>query len=181
MMVESLRQALTKQALPEAATAEAIIKQLREATRETRTIARGLIPVPLTEQGLTDALDKLAEDTQTATGISCSFTTGASGGVEVKDRATAMQLYRIAQELVHNAVRHAQARHITISLNKINSRLELSVRDDGKGFRPENGAGTGLGLRILHYRAAMIGCDLKIDSAPGTGTVVRCRLDTPPA
>jgi two-component system, LuxR family, sensor kinase FixL len=176
MMVESLRKTLTKKAMPEAATTETIITQLQEATRETRTIAHGLIPVPLTEQGLTDALNKLAEDTQTATGISCSFTTGASGGVELKDRATAMQLYRIAQELVHNAVRHAQARHITISLSKTGKLLELSVCDDGKGFQPDNGEKEGYGLRIMRYRAAMTGCELTIDSTPGKGTVARCIL-----
>ena len=178
MMVESLRQTLTKQRMPEAATAGEIIKQLREATRETRAIAHGLVPVPLTEQGLSDALGKLAGDTQAATGASCRFTTGVVGPIEVKDRAIAMQLYRIAQEMVHNAVRHAQAHHITISLNKINSRLELSVSDDGNGFLTDNGVTEGFGLRIMRYRAAMIGCDLKIDSAPGKGTVVRCTLDS---
>jgi two-component system CheB/CheR fusion protein len=176
MMVESLRRALTKRALPEAATAGEIIKQLQEATRESRAIAQGLIPVPLTEQGLSDALGKLAKDIQAATGINCSFTTGVSDRVEVKDRAIAVQLYRIAQEVVHNAVRHAQARNIAISLSRTNSSLELLISDDGKGFRPDSGTGAGFGLRIMHYRAAMIGCDLKIDSSPGKGTVVRCRL-----
>ena len=178
MMVESLRRTLAKQALPEAASAEAIIKQLQEATRETRAIAQGLIPVPLTEQGLSDALGKLAKDIQATTGINCSFTTRAIDQVEVKDRATSVQLYRIAQELVHNAVKHAQARNITISLSKANNSVELSISDDGKGFRPDNGTREGFGLRIMRYRAAMIGCDLMIDSAPGKGTVVRCRLDT---
>ena len=177
MMAESLRRALTKQALPEAASAEAIIKQLQEATRETRAIAQGLIPVPLTEQGLSDALGKLAEDIQAATGINCSFTTGAVDRVEVKDRASAVQLYRIAQEVVHNAVRHAQAKNITISLSKANNSAELVISDDGKGFRPYNGTREGFGLRIMRYRAAMIGCDLKIDSTPGKGTVMRCRLE----
>jgi PAS domain S-box-containing protein len=176
MTVEGLRRTLAKQALPEAALAGEIIKQLQAATRETRAITHGLIPVPLTEQGLSDALGKLAEDIQTATGVSCRFTSGAS--VEVKDRATAVQLYRVAQEAVNNAVRHAQARHITIRLERVNRRLELSISDDGKGFRPDNGTHEGFGLRIMRYRAAMIDCDLRVDSVPGKGTVVRCRLDS---
>ncbi len=174
MIVETLRQVLMKQQLPEAATAGEILKQLQEAMRETRAIARGLMPIPVTEQGLADALGKLAEDTQAATGVSCRFTDLASDSAAVKDRAIATQLYRIAQEMVHNAVRHAHARHITIRLSKKYHRIELSVCDDGKGFQP--GIGEGFGLRIMHYRAATIGCDLKVDSAPGKGTVVRCTL-----
>ncbi len=176
LMVESLRQTLNKQQLPDAATAAEIIEQLRTATRETRAIAHGLVPVPLTEQGLSDALRKLAKETQAATGISCRFTTRSRGGVEVEDRAIAMQLYRIAQEMIHNAVRHAQASHITLSLNRQNRRLELSVSDDGKGFQPDSGEKEGYGLRIMRYRAAMIGCELTIDSTPGKGTVARCIL-----
>ena len=176
MMVESLRQTLNKQQLPEAATAAQIVEQLRTATRETRAIAHGLVPVPLTQQGLSDAFRKLAKETQAATGISCRFTTLSRGGVEVEDRAIAMQLYRIAQEMIHNAVRHAQASHITLSLNRKNRRLELSVSDDGKGFQPDSGEKEGYGLRIMRYRAAMIGCELTIDSTPGKGTVARCIL-----
>jgi two-component system CheB/CheR fusion protein len=180
MIVETLRQGLKRQRLPEAAMAGEILEQLQEAMRETRAIARGLIPIPVTEQGLSDALGKLAEDTQAATGISCRFTEGASDSAAVKDRAVAMQLYRIAQEMVHNAVRHAQARHITIRLSKADHRIELSVRDDGKGFQPDSGEGEGegYGLRIMRYRAAMIGCEFKVDSAPGKGTVVRCMFSS---
>jgi two-component system CheB/CheR fusion protein len=176
LMVESLRQALNKQQLPEAATAAEIIEQLRSATRETRAIAHGLVPVPLTAQGLSDALRKLTKETQAATGISCRFTTRSRGGVVVEDRAIAMQLYRIAQEMIHNAVRHAQASHITLSLNRKDRQLELSVSDDGKGFQPDSGEKDGYGLRIMRYRAAMIGCELTIDSTPGKGTVARCIL-----
>jgi PAS domain S-box-containing protein len=176
LMVEGLRQGLNKQQLPEAATTVEILEQLKKATQETRAIAHGLVPVPLTEQGLSDALRKLAKETQTATGISCRFTTRSRGGVVVEDRAIAMQLYRIAQEMIHNAVRHAQASHITLSLNRKDRQLELSVSDDGKGFQPDSGEKAGYGLRIMRYRAAMIGCELTIDSTPGKGTVARCIL-----
>ena len=87
-----------------------------------------------------------------------------------------MQLYRIAQEMIHNVVRHAQASHIPLSLNRQNWRLELSVSDDGKGFQPDSGEKEGYGLRIMRYRAAIIGCELTIDSTPGKGTVARCIL-----
>jgi two-component system sensor kinase FixL len=176
MMAESLRQALSKQRLPEAGTAAEIIEHLKAATQEVRAVVRGLIPVPLTEGGLSDAMRRLARDTEAATGITCRFTSRARGGIDLKDRAIAVQFYRIAQELVHNAVRHAQARHITISLNRKNRRLELSVSDDGRGFVAGDDEQEGLGLRIMRYRAAMIGCELNIDSAPERGTVACCTL-----
>jgi PAS domain S-box-containing protein len=176
MMAGSLKHSLNKEQRPEAAAAGEILNQLGAAIREARAIARGLVPVPLTEQGLSDALRKLAEETQVSTDIGCRFTARPRGGVEVKDRAVAMQLYRIAQELIHNAVRHAHASHITLSLIRKNRRLELSVSDDGKGFQADGGEKDGYGLRIMRYRAAMIGCELTIDSAQGKGTVVRCIL-----
>jgi two-component system CheB/CheR fusion protein len=179
LKAESLRQALNKQQLPKAATVAEIIEQLKKATRETRAIAHGLVPVPLTEQGLSEALRKLARDTHTVTGIRCRFTTRSRADIEVEDRAVALQLYRIAQELIHNAVRHAQASRITLGLNRKDRRLELSVSDDGKGFHPDRGEKEGYGLRIMRYRAAAIGCDLTIDSVPGKGTVARCTLPLP--
>jgi two-component system sensor kinase FixL len=179
LMVESLRQALNKQQLPKAATVAEIIEQLKKATGETRAIAHGLVPVPLTERGLSDALRKLARDTQTATGIRCRFTTRSRADIEVTDRAVALQLYRIAQELIHNAVRHAQAGRITLGLNRKDRRLELLVSDDGKGFYSDGGKKEGYGLRIMRYRAAMIGCELTIESAVGKGTVACCTLPLP--
>ncbi|MGD8854458.1 MAG: PAS domain S-box protein [Gammaproteobacteria bacterium] len=174
MMAGSLKQGLIKAQQPQAAAAGEIVIQLRAAIRETRAIAHGLVPVPLTEDGFAEALRNLAKETQVATGIRCRFTMRSRGGVEVADRAVAMQLYRIAQEMIHNAVRHAQASHVTLAVNWKNGRIELSVSDDGKGFQPDSGEKEGYGLRIMRYRAALIGCELTIESAPGKGTVARC-------
>ena len=63
-----------------------------------------------------------------------------------------------------------------LSLNRKDHQIELSVSDDGKGFKPDSGEKEGYGLRIMRYRAAMIGCELTIDSTPGKGTVARCLL-----
>jgi two-component system sensor kinase FixL len=176
MKAGSLKQSLSKVHRPEAAAAGEILNELGVAIRETRAIAHGLVPVPLTEQGLSDALRSLAKETQTSTGISCRFSMRSRGSVGAEDRAVTTQLYRIVQELIHNAVRHAQASHITVSLNRKHRRLELSVSDDGKGFQPDSGEMQGYGLRIMRYRAALIGCELTIDSTPGKGTVARCIL-----
>ena len=96
--------------------------------------------------------------------------------VAVADNLTATHLYLIAQEAVHNAVKHARPRNIRISLDA-NDLLVLSVQDDGIGMpasRPENHGG--LGLRIMRNRAAIIGATLTIQPAEPTGTLVTCAL-----
>ena len=90
-----------------------------------------------------------------------------------------MQLYRIAQEAVNNAVKHGEPRNITISLGKSDGLPVLAVSDDGKGFRLDANDDTGFGLRIMRRRAAIINGDLKIESAPDNGTTVRCKLNAP--
>jgi two-component system sensor histidine kinase DegS len=83
-----------------------------------------------------------------------------------------MQLYRITQEAVNNAVKHAQARDITITLGP--GHCDLTIRDNGNGFLVEEAMAQGFGLRIMRYRAGICGCNLEIESTPGKGTIVRC-------
>jgi len=176
MIAASLKRDLARQNVPENPTLNELIEHLRQATEEARALSRGLAPVPLTEQGLAAALSRLAEDIQAATGIACRFESHPRHPVEVRSRTTAMQLYRIAQEAVHNASKHGKPRTITIRLARAGDCLELRVSDDGQGFSPDSARGEGFGLRIMRYRAAIIGAELQIESAPAAGTVVRCTL-----
>jgi len=88
------------------------------------------------------------------------------------------QLYRIAQEAVHNAVEHGSARQVWIDLGFNHQNMVLTIRDNGKGF-DSNANGNGMGLRIMRYRAQCIGgsCDVRSSSE---GTVVRCRVPLEP-
>jgi PAS domain S-box-containing protein len=88
---------------------------------------------------------------------------------------SAQELFRIAQEAVTNAVKHAGARRIEVSLAGTDDAFELLVRDDGSGFVPAE-ARAGVGLTSMHHRAARIAGILRIDSAPGAGTCVRVLL-----
>ena len=90
------------------------------------------------------------------------------------DDARATHLYRIAQEAVRNALRHARPTRIGISLSEENGVRKLLVEDDGIGL-PENGpVNHGLGLRIMAHRAAMIGGTFSIEPGPTGGTLVTC-------
>lgn len=176
MMAASLKRDLARQNVPESTTLNELIEHLRQATEEARALSRGLAPVPLTEQGLAAALHRLAEDMQAATGIACRFESDPRYPVEVRNRTTAMQLYRIVQEAVHNAIKHGKPRNITIRLASTGRFAELQVSDDGTGFRADSDRGEGFGLRIMRYRAAIVGAELSIESTPESGTLVRCKL-----
>jgi signal transduction histidine kinase len=87
----------------------------------------------------------------------------------------ALHLYRIAEEAVANAVKHAGAKRITIGLAILEGRPVLEIADDGKGIGRKL-KNEGMGLRNMQYRANVIGGDLKLEQREGGGTCVRCTL-----
>jgi two-component system sensor kinase FixL len=176
LLAVSLKRELTRYGVPESPILDELIRHLQDATGEARALSRGLAPVPLTEDGLAEALRKFAREMQAATGVICRFEAKPPYPVELEPRSTAVQLYRIAQEAVHNAFRHARPRRITISLGVTGHCPELRVEDDGAGFTPTTDESDGFGLRIMRYRAGLIGGELSIQSEPGKGTRVRCKL-----
>jgi signal transduction histidine kinase len=115
----------------------------------------------------------LAHDISTHTGIECQFEDRHSA--DIKDRTDAMQIFRIVQEAVNNAVKHAQANHIKITLQGNKKDFEVAVSDDGCGFKMDQVNDESMGIRIMHYRTSIIGFHLEIESSPGKGTTVRCR------
>ena len=96
--------------------------------------------------------------------------------VEIQDDFTAGQLFLIAREAVHNAIKHAQPKAIEVCLSQQASRIVLTVRDDGCGTSADIKSSKGAGLHIMQHRALAIGGLLDIRSAPGQGTEVRCEL-----
>ena len=120
------------------------------------------------------ALSDLADRIQQEGKATCKF--DCPEPVSVADNLNATHLFLIAQEAVHNAVKHAQPKNIRISLNlKSDDLLVLNVQDDGIGMptQPtENALNACLGLRIMRNRAAIIGARLTIQPAEPTGTLV---------
>ena len=150
-----------------------MINYIQKATIDARQLSRGLAPMSIETLGLEDAIKILVNDIQNTTDINCYFE--ASQPVNISDHTISIQIYRIVQEAVNNAVKHADASNIHIKL--INSdHFELTVSDDGKGFDiADKKFSKHLGLRIMHYRAGIIGCKLHIESIPGRGTTVYCK------
>jgi PAS domain S-box-containing protein len=166
LLATSLARKLEKAANPEASAAAALARHAREALAEARSIARGLAPVEIDPAGLGSALLTLAENTQTASGIPCLA--HISGTISIVDSRIATHLYRIAQEAVTNALKHANARHISLHLQQKHHQLLLCVHDDGSGLPANLPKHTGLGLPIMRYRAHLIGAQLSIRGADGT-------------
>ena len=160
----------------EAETAAQIATLINQAIGQTRDLARGLVPVELEENGLMSALQTLASNVENQSGISCLFKCDTS--VLIHDNTTATHLYRIAQEAVHNAVKHGQAKQIVINLADINSEIMLMVKDDGVGFPESLENKKGMGVRMMHYRARLIGGSLEIRRSIDDETLVVCSIQT---
>ncbi len=110
---------------------ERVTQGLRRCRQELRTVIRGLLPVAVDTEGLMAALADLADRTRQEGKPSCTFE--CPRPVYLADNHAATQLYLIAQEAVHNALKHARARNIRISLES-NQMLVLCVQDDGIGL-----------------------------------------------
>jgi signal transduction histidine kinase len=154
------------------------LKQVSELTRgalaEMRALIFELRPGALAEEGLGAALAKHSAAVTAREGLEIS--------VEVpKDRLplTVEQeehLYRLAQEALHNAVKHAQAKHAWVELVAADGEVVLTVRDDGVGFDPAEPHPGHFGLETMRERASRIGAELNLSSAPGAGTTVRVQV-----
>lgn len=141
-------------------------------------VARGLCPLDVGPDSLGTALEGLARRTRGSTGVACEFREG--GDVAVRDQATALHLYRIAQEAVANAARHAHPQRIVITLCGEPECLLLQVEDDGIGMPAKPSKSGGMGMHIMAYRAGILGGTLAVDPRPGGGTRMVCRVPRSP-
>ena len=172
LLSQVLEQKLATKSVAEAARAAEIARHVREAITHTRSLARGLSPVELEANGLMYALQELVANVEKMFKVECRFQCEES--VLLSDNAVATHLYRIVQEAINNALKHGKARNILISLKHANGNINLTVADDGAGFPKKLKSDKGMGLRIMNYRAGMIGGSLEIRPANGKGTTVTC-------
>ena len=148
---------------------------LNESVSLAYDLSRGLWPVEHAADGVGPSLEELARRVGESSGIDVDFTEDLP--CEACDNPHLLQLYRIAQEAVTNAVKHAKPSRIRIVLN-CNARRELvlSVADNGTGKAAQPSPSGGLGLRIMAHRARMIGAGLTFEASKGGGTCLVCRL-----
>jgi PAS domain S-box-containing protein len=145
----------------------------KDALAEMRTLIFELRPQGLETDGLAQALRNHGAAVQSRTGMSVSVE------VEYDERLPLdmeESLYRIAQEALHNVVKHANAEHARIVLRQAGRELKLSVEDDGVGFDPNLAPRGHLGLVGMRQRAERIGAELDIHKRPGGGSKVRVSL-----
>lgn len=164
---------LKEKEMPESSEAGDISSLINQSLVQTRTVARGLFPVRLEEEGLADAVEELTVSIGKLYKIKCDFSSG--GALPTIHNSVAMHLHFIAQEAILNAAKHSQASTIAVRLLKENDNLVLSVQDDGIGFRAADHDRTGMGIGIMRYRAKAIGAVLEVHARPGHGTQITCK------
>jgi signal transduction histidine kinase len=152
---------------------ETLEQSTTSMTREMRALLLELRPSHLEQMGLTAALEELASAYSTRLGIAV---TSDIASVAL-DPPIEHALLRIAQEALANAIRHGDARTVTLCLRAADQSVELLIADDGKGFEPSaTAAQHGLGLRLMEERVHELGGAFSLESAPGQGSCILVRL-----
>jgi signal transduction histidine kinase len=169
---QGLENILRKKMIPEAEDAARITSLIEMAKTQAKSLSKGLSPMlGKGEHGLMTAMVELASNSERLFGIPCVVS--CTEPVPIYNEAALIHLYRIAQEAITNAARHAKPSQIEIRLKREDDNIELTVKDDGTGFvLPKNV--DGMGLEIMRYRARLINATLDIRPDTIKGTLVSC-------
>ncbi|PLX68560.1 MAG: hypothetical protein C0603_05250 [Denitrovibrio sp.] len=144
--------------------------QSKKALAMMRGIINGLCPVNEDPRGLMSALERMANDVTSIYGISCEYNCLES--VSIDNYEISNNLFFIAQESVSNAVKHSKCKSITICLKKQRDKFHMEIKDDGIGLPEEPISSFCRGLKIMKYRASIIGADIEYVSVKGEGTSI---------
>ncbi|HEU6449318.1 MAG TPA: PAS domain S-box protein [Verrucomicrobiae bacterium] len=172
--MDLVRQDLTAGLRPKISRLQKIKNRLDETIYQARNLSHELYPVNLVSDGLYVAIRKLARNVNQQCGVRCGV--HCEKPVAVHNQAVATHLYRIVQEAVDNAIKHAAPAEISITFKTNGEMAKLEIADDGKGFRRHETKNFGIGLNIMRYRANMAGGSLLIQKGKSGGTVVTCHF-----
>ncbi|MCB1278816.1 PAS domain S-box protein [Prosthecobacter sp.] len=157
------------------ASASRILQLLQEAIQEVRRMSHSLSPASVKNRGLGGALQLLAETIRTNHRTHCTCEVQSDICIDDPERET--HIYRIAQEAANNALRHGRPKSIRISFKRLDElQCELKVEDNGSGLLKRNEGSQGIGMRVMDYRANLIGGSLEIKSKPRGGVCVICQF-----
>jgi len=173
-MTQSLAEKLAEGSHPEVSDAAKIQALVNQAISHARVLSRDLTSAELDEANLAESLRALAGHVGGLFEASCRFK--SEGTIPRVSEGVARQLFYIAQEAATNAIKHGRPRHVWIVLAGRPDRLDLTIRNDGAPFSGAPSANTGMGLRIMNYRARVIGAAFEIRIAKEGGTVVNCAV-----
>ena len=179
LLAAAIASRIGKAGRPEAAELENLAKVAGQAVANCRAIAHGLSPVTFAHGGLVEVLKEMVALHRASFGIDmrCEVTEAAP----IRLGADALDnLYRIAQEAVANARRHGRAKSIKVTLDIEPATVRLDIQDDGVGLPQPTAQSTGMGLKIMQFRAASIGARLSIGPGEHGGTLVSVECPQPP-
>ena len=151
---------------------DALLQMLQDTSSEVRTTAHNLMPDTLIRYGLQDAIGQYLSKINESHNIRIDFHVPFQHFSAI-EMSVELVIYRTVQELIQNALKHAEATHIEIQLLEYDNILSLTVEDNGKGFVAESYPATGFGLENLKYRVNALHGEIEIDSRPGNGTTTR--------
>jgi PAS domain S-box-containing protein len=157
----------------EATDLERALAVAQLALQSCRSIARGLSPVTEAQGGLVAGLRELVARLKTGSGPTLKFTTIGVARLGLSPAASD-HLFRIAQEAITNALKHAHANSIKVTLDIEPASVRLEICDDGEGLKVAEISATGLGLRTMRYRASLLGAKFHITRFGHHGTCVVC-------
>ena len=137
-----------------------------------RHLTKGLLPVDLSKMGLVEAIEGLVSDIKKLFDIKCDF--NYMEHFNINNEGAVIHLYRIVQEAVTNALKHAKADKIEIKLDRSDNNVTMIIKDNGVGISESELSTGGIGLKIMEYRARLINASLNIYKNADSGTVVKC-------
>jgi len=154
------------------ATKEELKHLLSEAIKEARNLSRNLMPTVLMDFGLFDALAQLAQSTEKNTGVKVIYTCDSEHGNSRLKKSKQVYVYRIVQEVLTNAVKHADCSEIRCTITEFDDQMNIYIKDNGKGIEDNAiSESTGLGFRNIKERTALLNGELILESDEN-GTVV---------
>jgi len=167
-----LRRDLVAKSPPEAVRIARITALLDNAITQARNLSHALCPVNLTGNGLGIALREFAMSMSRGSHMVCEV--DCPENISIEDPAVATHVYRIAQEAVQNAIKHAEATRVLIALFHEGDNLHIRVSDNGRRVPDADAASFETGLNIIRYRASMAGGGLEVERLPDGGTTISC-------
>jgi len=174
LMMKGLERKLANEGNPCVAEAHRIHALTEEIIHHTHNLARQFSSLDVKGDDLSTLLKGLAANVKRLFEVTCNLS--IKGVTSEPAQHTTLQLYKIAQEAVSNAIKHGKATQVSIGLVDQAGHLVMTVKNDGLPFSEPSGKSTRMGLRIMHYRANTIGAVLEVKALGKNGTIVTCTL-----
>jgi signal transduction histidine kinase len=174
MMIKGLEQRLNLENHPCTSDAHRIHLLVNELIHHTHDLAHEFGSLDVRGDDLPTVLKGLSDNVHKLFQIPCPLT--VKGTMPTLPQHSTVQLYKIAQEAVSNAIKHGKATKVAVTLTRRPDKLTLTIKNDGIPFAPEKANKNRMGLRIMNYRASTIGGRMDIQPVDKSGTIVTCEL-----